>query len=161
MGPYALSVAGNGAVPVGKKRPRSITSRLPWAATRKRCWLRSDASHPTAASSARIRSQSTSRWNAPPLRAAGSAMAQCADEGDVAVLVVRAETVTDDEAIRDLEAQIVDGNPRACPRRLVQQRAELHRRRPARGQVVQEIAHRQPGIDDVLHDHHVLALDAP
>src|SRR2546426_3208395 len=161
MGPYALSVAGNGAVPVGKKRPRSITNRLPWALTRKRCWLRSDASHPTAPSSARITSQSKSRWNAPPLRGACSAMAQYADEGDVAVLVIGVQTVTHDEAILDLEAQIVDGNPGARPRRLVQERAELHRRRPPRGHVVEQIAHRQPGIADVLDDHHVLALDGP
>src|SRR5581483_6587355 len=128
MGAYALSEAGIGVVPMGKKRPRSITSALPWAATRKWCSLRSEASHQTAASSARITSQRTNRWNPPPLRGAlCSAMPEDADEGNVAVLVARVEPVPDHEAVLDLEAEIVDGDPRPRAPRLVQERAQLHR----------------------------------
>src|SRR5205823_11910534 len=145
---------------MGKKRPRSTTSRLPCAATRKWCWLRSDASHPTATSSARMTTQSTKRCSALPLRGATcSAIAQHPDEGDVAVLVRRVEAVPDDVAIFDLEAEIVDGDPGPGPRRLVQQRAELDRGGPAGGEVVEQVAHGQAGVDDVLHDQHVLALD--
>src|SRR5689334_22538899 len=108
------------ADPVGKKRPRSITSVVPWAVARNRCSLRSDASHPTAPRSPRISTQRMNRWNPPPLRTSvASAIAQHPDERDVAVLVRRIEPVADYVTVLDLEAEIIDGDARARPRRLV------------------------------------------
>src|SRR5205814_9458656 len=103
---------------MGKNLPRSITSKLPCAATRKWCWLRSDASHPTATSRARMMSQRTRRCSVLPLRAATcSAMTEHADEGDVAVLVRCIQTVADHEAVLDLETVIfdVDRRPPTSP----------------------------------------------
>src|SRR5437016_4835383 len=145
---------------MGKNLPRSITSKLPCAATRKWCWLRSAASHPTATSSARMMSQRTRRCSVLPLRdATCSAMAEHTDEGDVAVLVRCVQTVTDHEAVLDLETEIVDGDPGPRPGGLVQERAELHRGGAAGGEVVEQVAHGQAGVDDVLDDQYVLALD--
>src|ERR1700682_1614799 len=159
-GAYTLSVGGSGAEPVGRKRPRSITSVLACALTRKRCSFLSDASHQTVASSATITSQSTNRWNPPPLRGAVcSDIAQHPDEGNVAVLVAGVEAVSDHEAVLDLEPEVVDRDPGPGLGRLVEQGAQLYRRGPPGGEVVEEVPHGQAGIDDVLDDQDVLLLD--
>ena len=50
-------------------------------------------------------------------------------------------------------------DPRA--RRLVEQRADLDARGRARAQQVHQVGDRQPGVDDVLDEEHVLVLDGP
>src|SRR5204863_1705955 len=141
-GAYTLSVGGTGEEPVGKKRPRSITSAFPRAVARKRCSFRSEASHQTVPNSATMTSQRTNRCKPPPFFGTlCSAILQDPDEGDVAVLVAVVEPIAHDEAILDLEPEIVDGDPGPRPRRLVQQRAQLHRSGPAGGEVVEQVPH--------------------
>src|SRR5882762_259794 len=159
-GAYTLSVGGSGEEPVGKKRPRSITSALPRATARKRCSFRSDASHQTVPNSAAMTTQRMNRCNPPPLFGTlCSAILEDPDEGNVAVLVAVVEPVAHHEAVLDLEPEVVDGDPGPRPRRLVQQRAQLHGRGPAGGEVVEQVPHGESGIDDVLDDQDVLGLD--
>src|SRR5258708_3574494 len=75
---------------------------------------------------------------------------QDADERQVAVPLAFVETVPDDEEVGDGEAEVLDGDRRPGARRLVEQRADLDRGRVPRRQVVEEVAHGQPGVDDVL-----------
>src|SRR5262249_47497688 len=128
-------------------------------ATRQWRSFRSDASQSTAPKRARTTSQRTTPRSPPPDLTPSSAMLLHADERDVAVLLRGVETVADDEAVLDLEAEVVDGDLRPRAGRLVEQRAELDRRGVAGGEVVEQVAHGQAGVDDVLDDDHVLVLD--
>src|SRR5260370_22480573 len=62
--------------------------------------------------------------------------------------------------VRDLKAAKIDWHLYQAARSAVEQRAESQRIWPASGQVLEQIARGEPGVDDVLHQHHVFALDA-
>jgi len=64
------------------------------------------------------------------------------------------------EPVRDFEAAKIDRHLHQPARGAVEQRAESQRIRPAPRQVLQQIASGEAGVDDVLHQHHVFALDA-
>src|SRR5258708_34364608 len=102
-----------------------------------------------------ITSQRTNRWNPPPLLATTcSAMAQHTDERDVAVLVLVIEPGADHEAVLDLEPEVIDGNAGPRPRRLVQVRAQLHRRGTPGGEVVEAHPHGEScdgGVPQATH----------
>ena len=69
------------------------------------------------------------------------------------------EAVADDEAIRDLEADVAHRNLDLAARRLRQEGADLERRGAARGEVPHEVGERQARVDDVLDDEDVAALE--
>ena len=69
------------------------------------------------------------------------------------------ESVTYDEGVRDAEADIVDGHLDVRVGWFFQQRADLEGARLARGEVVDQVAHGEPGVDDVFDHEHVETLD--
>src|SRR4051794_7007845 len=77
----------------------------------------------------------------------------------VAVALAVVETVADDEAVRNLEADIARLELHLAPLGLRQQRADLDRGRVARAEAPQEVLQREPGVDDVLDDEDVTALE--
>src|SRR3954447_23864655 len=85
--------------------------------------------------------------------------AQHADVGQVPVALGEVEAVADHELVRDLEADVADGNVDLAPFWLRQQRADLEARRLARLQVPHQVGEGQPRIDDVLDDEDVAPVD--
>src|SRR5688572_26223153 len=85
---------------------------------------------------------------------------QHADEPQIPIQVAKIEPIADDELIRDREAGVVHGNLDEPPGRLVEQRADAEGRRVLAAKVAHEVVEREPGVDDVLHDQDILALDA-
>src|SRR5579863_6182204 len=77
----------------------------------------------------------------------------------VPVAVVQVEAVADDEAVLDGETKVVDRHGHARAGRLVQERAYPHARRASRAQEVDQVRHRQAGVDDVLDEKDVLVFD--
>ena len=84
-----------------------------------------------------------------------SSTAMCAD-CDISRIV---EAVADDETILDREADVLDRDVDHAPRRLAQQARRPQRLRRARPQDVLQVRQRQPGVDDVLDDDDVAALE--
>src|SRR4249920_3924083 len=85
--------------------------------------------------------------------------AQYADIRQVPVSLREVEPVADHEPIRDLEADPADVDVDLPPGRLRHQRGDLERGGLAGLEVADQIGERQPGVDDVLDDEHVPALD--
>src|ERR1700756_868761 len=79
--------------------------------------------------------------------------------GQVAVPLGEVEPVSDDEAVRDLESDVAHRNVDLATVRLRQQGADLQGRRPPRLEVADEVREREPGVDDVLDDEDMPALD--
>src|SRR4051794_8649719 len=69
------------------------------------------------------------------------------------------EPVADGEPVRDLEADVADGQVDAPALGLGEQRADLERGRVAGPQVAQQVVEGEPGVDDVLDEEDVAALD--
>ena len=69
------------------------------------------------------------------------------------------EPVADRERVRDLEADVARGQVDLAPLGLGEQRADLERGRVAGPEVAQQVLQRQAGVDDVLDDQDVAALD--
>src|SRR3954454_11344572 len=84
---------------------------------------------------------------------------QRGDVREVAVALGVVEAVADREAVRDLEAGEPQREVDLAPRRLGEQRADLERRRVAGAEVAQQVLQREAGVDDVLDDQDVAALD--
>src|SRR5690349_17309668 len=118
------------AMPSGKKRPFEMIRVCPSTRQAKRRRFRSEASHHTAASSPKTRSHRISFEKPPPRRAgwvcasAMSGLLHRADVRQVAILLARVQPVPDDEQVGHGEPEILDGDPRAQPRGLLQERAD-------------------------------------
>ena len=70
------------------------------------------------------------------------------------------EAVADDELVRDREADVVDRDVHEPPGGLVEERADPERARVLAAQVPEQVVERQPGVDDVLDEQDVAAVDA-
>ena len=81
-----------------------------------------------------------------------------ADERQMAELAGIVETVSDDEFVLDLEADIFDLDVDLPPARLAQQARGSQALRVSRSEHVLEIVQRQTGVDDVFDDNDVAAL---
>jgi len=84
------------------------------------------------------------------------------DDGDVrqvAVLLRVVEAVADDEAIRDGEADIFHLDVDLPARRLAEKACRAQRLRVATAQDILQVVERQAGVDDVLDDHDVAAVE--
>src|SRR5437763_7449326 len=79
--------------------------------------------------------------------------------GQIPVPLAEVEAVPDHELVRDLEAGVADADVDLAAGRLRQERADLQRGRVARLEHPHQVRQRQAGIDDVLDDQHVAALD--
>src|SRR5215211_1320325 len=79
--------------------------------------------------------------------------------GEVPIPLREVEPVPDDEAIRDLETDVADGNVDLAALRLRQECADLERGGPARPEVAHQVREREPRVDDVLHDEDVAVLE--
>src|SRR5688500_9555839 len=84
---------------------------------------------------------------------------QNADVRKVPISLSVVEPVADDEAIRDLEADVADWDFDLAPRGFREQSADLERGRLARPQVAHQVRERQARVDDVLHHEHVPPLE--
>src|SRR5665811_1889122 len=82
-----------------------------------------------------------------------------ADEIKRPEVIGQVEAVADDELVCDLEAHILAGDLDAPPRRLGEKRADLERGRLAAAQVLEKVAKRESGVDDVFDDEHVTSGD--
>ena len=69
----------------------------------------------------------------------------------VCLAIVQAEA--DDEAIRQVEADVADWDVRQPVFGLVEQGANFKGRRPARSQGAQEIIQRQAGVHDIFDEN--------
>src|SRR6266498_553934 len=96
------------------------------------------------------------RW---PTRHSHLYIDQRGDIRQVAVALGEVQAVADGETIGDLEADELDRQLDLAAVGLGQQSAHLERRRVARAEVAKQILQRQPGVDDVLDDQDVAALD--
>src|SRR5919197_3771303 len=79
--------------------------------------------------------------------------------GQIAVPLGEIEPVADHEPVRDLEADVADGNIDLAPAGLGQEGADLEARGLTRLEVAEQVRERQPRVDDVLDDEHVAVLD--
>ena len=77
----------------------------------------------------------------------------------IAVSLVIIQPVSDDKLVRNLESLVVDIDLAFPSVRLVQQRTKLYGSRLSALKVFQQIAQGVAGIDDVLHNEHVLVHD--
>src|SRR5882672_5075071 len=84
---------------------------------------------------------------------------QYSDMRKVAVLFGVIEAVADHEAILDREADVFDLHVDLTARRLAQEARGSERPRPAGAENVLQIREREPGVDDILDDDHVLAIE--
>lgn len=80
---------------------------------------------------------------------------QHADIRQVPILFGIVKAVTDDELIRNREAEIIHMQRHAAALRLIQQRGDMQRGRAAAEQILLEERERHAGIDDILDDQHV------
>src|SRR5215212_3009845 len=81
------------------------------------------------------------------------------DVRKIAVALGEVEPVADDEAVRDLEADVPDVDVVLAPLGLGEQRADVERCRLAGLEAAHEVRQRQARVDDVLDHEHVSALD--
>src|SRR3990170_3083177 len=81
------------------------------------------------------------------------------DEREVAVALPVVEAVSDDEAVRDGEAEVIDRDLHQPAGRLVEERADAQRGGVLPVQVADEVVEREPGVDDVLDDEDVATLN--
>src|SRR5258708_4105522 len=84
------------------------------------------------------------------------------DHGDVrqgAVLFGVIETIADDKAIVDREADVLDPHVDLASRRLAQEAGGPERFRAASSKNLLQIHEREAGVDDVFDDDDVLALE--
>src|SRR6185503_8256604 len=87
------------------------------------------------------------------------ALVQCGDVGQAAKPLPVVEPVADHEPVGDLESHVPALDVGLPPFGLGEQRAHLERGRLPRLQIADQVGQRQPGVDDVLDDHHVATLD--
>src|SRR5215211_5212080 len=85
--------------------------------------------------------------------------AQGADERQVPVSLGVVEPVSDHEHAGDVEGLVLHRHLDPQLVRLAEQHAHLERGRPPRPQRRQQVVEGQPGVHDVLDQHHVPALD--
>ena len=69
------------------------------------------------------------------------------------------EAVADREPVRDLEADVADGQVDAAPLRLGEQSADLDRLRSSGPQVAKQVVEGEARVDDVLDDQDVPVRD--
>src|SRR5205823_167984 len=81
------------------------------------------------------------------------------DERKVPVQLGVVQAVADDELRRDLEARVPDVQRHLLYVGLLEQRADLQARGPARPEVLEEVREREAGVDDVLDHQDVAARD--
>src|SRR5919198_1948501 len=84
-------------------------------------------------------------------------VAENRDKGQVSVALPEIEPVADHEAIRDLEADVADGDVDLAALGLREERADLEARRLARLEVPHQVGEGEPRVDDVLDDEDVAA----
>src|SRR5450759_797307 len=90
----------------------------------------------------------------------GFLLLESGDVGEVAVLLVEVEPVADHEDVRDGEALVLYVQVDLAFHVLfVEQGADLERGRATCVQVLEQVAQREPGVDDVFDDDDVPALD--
>src|SRR5436305_2359087 len=98
-------------------------------------------------------------WGLPLLWAIHQVSIEYADVRQIPVSLTEIEAVADHDAVRDLEADISDRHVDFPPIRLRHQRTDGEGGRLARLEVPHQVGERQPGVDDVLDDEDVPALD--
>src|SRR6266480_547924 len=86
-------------------------------------------------------------------------VAEHSDVGEVAIPLPEIQAVADHEAIRNLEADIADGNLDLPAVGFCQERADLQGCGLAGLEVPHQVRERQAGVDDVLDHEHVAPLD--
>src|SRR5947209_19777289 len=82
-----------------------------------------------------------------------------ADEREIAIPLGVVKPVPHDELVGDLEAAIVDLEREDPAGRLVQQDAKPKRGRALPAQMLEDVRERVSGVEDVLDDDYVAALD--
>ena len=82
------------------------------------------------------------------------------DVRKVAVALPEIEAIAYDEDVGDLEAEVVDLHVRKTMNRLVEHHTYFEASWPAGPQVLADVAKSETGIDEILYQEHVLALDA-
>src|SRR5699024_4137083 len=87
------------------------------------------------------------------------ARVQRAHVGQVAVALGVVQAVADDELVGDVESDVRDVELRGQGVGLAQQGDDLERPRVAVAKVLHQPRQGEAGVDDVLEDHHVAALD--
>ncbi|MBG9885303.1 hypothetical protein ABE10_01610, partial [Bacillus toyonensis] len=80
------------------------------------------------------------------------------DVTEVAITLVVVQAVAHDEVGRDVEADVTAVHVHLRSLRLAQEREHLDRLGAARGEVLQQPAEGEAGVDHVLDDEHVLAV---
>src|SRR5438093_12574420 len=88
-----------------------------------------------------------------------TAVSEQSNVREVAILFGVVETVADDEAVFDGEADVFDLDVDLAPRRLAQEARGAERLRVAAAQNVLEIMQRQAGVDDVFDDDDVAPFE--
>src|SRR5579871_4834650 len=84
-----------------------------------------------------------------------------ADIGQVAVPLSVVQAVADDEAVRNLEAGIVELHGLDALPTLIEQRADAQAERPALAKHLHQVVQGLPAIDDVFDDQDMLLLHRP
>src|ERR1035438_580532 len=78
----------------------------------------------------------------------------------VAVKLLGIEAESHHEAVGNLKTAVIDGHLHDAAAGSIEERTNGERIGRAAGQVLQEVAEREAGIDDILDQQHVLAFDA-
>src|SRR5262245_65416161 len=132
----------------GKSRQRYSSSSMP-ARSKGTSWY-----SPTAALLPRL-----ARSRARRARRGHGLGAQSGDEGKVAVAPGVVEAVPDDEQVLHLEHAEVGHEGDDAARRLVQEHARAHLRRPALVELARERREGPAGVEDVVDEQQVAAAD--
>src|SRR5690625_7229883 len=81
-------------------------------------------------------------------------------ERQVAVTVCDNKAVTVDVGVLDLEAEVMDGHLDLTARRFRQERHHLDRLGAMALEVIEQVAHGQAGVHDVIYQQHVASVAA-
>src|SRR2546423_5553614 len=133
--------------------------RVRWSASMTRSRARSPVMSASASPSRSTPSTSCSIRSKAATTSSHRLRLEHVDGGQVPIELVVVEPVADDERIWDVEPLVTDGNGRDAALFLVQEDAELERRRPVALDVLEEERCGQPGVDDVLDHQHVATGD--
>src|SRR5205814_1105622 len=107
----------------------------------------------------RMRAGSPSRFERPWAASAGLLVGQNTNVREVAVSPGGIEPVSDNEAIVDREADVVDADRHLPPGRFAEKAGSAQHFRPASPENLLQIGEGLPGVDDVLDDEHALAVE--
>lgn len=80
-----------------------------------------------------------------------------ADERQVSILVIEVQAVTDDKAVGDLEATVVRFDGQLLPAGLAKQNGDLERRRLQLTNVLDQVAQRLAGVENVVEQQDMTA----